>query len=119
MIFASTDGTRRTIGRILANDNTTTIVPNVPAGQKVTLDSIWVSCDGTGTAIDLWWSNGDDDFYLYQGKAVPANDGLLITDFHVSLRQGWSLKCRAATANHLTVTAVVIEGNASKGSNSQ
>jgi len=119
MIFAATDGTRRATGTILTTDTETVIIDAVPAGQKVTVDSIWVSCDATGTAISIWWSDGTNDFPLYQAKPVSANDRLAIENLHLPLRQGWSLKCQASDADHLTVTTVVIDGNANKGANTQ
>jgi len=119
MIFASTDGTRIAIGKNLSSTSSTTIVPAVAAGQKITLDSILVSCDGTGTAITVWWSDGTNNFNIINGTSVSANDVLQIRDLHIPLRQGYSLKCQAGTANHLSVTAVVIEGNSNRGANSQ
>jgi hypothetical protein len=119
MIFAQTQGNRRTVGNILSSTADTTIIADVPAGQRTTLESLMVSCDGTTTAFSLWVDTGSTDFYIYNAKSISSNDVLKLENHHVSLRPGWSLKCKASIASHLMVTTVVIEDNSNRGANGQ
>lgn len=115
MINAKTDGTRVPIGKNLSDTSATTIVPAGQAGRKITIDSILVSCGASATTVSLWWSDGTNNYHILNGSTVAANDIIQIKDLHIPLRQGHLLKCQAGTSDMLSVTTVVIEGNANRG----
>lgn len=109
MINSPLNGTRVPYGQKLTGTSNVTLV-SASAKRRVTIDSVFISCDATPTSLDLWWTDGTTSFYLLQAGAIPANDFVQIKDLHIPLqREGFALKCKASAANHLDVTVVGIE----------
>ena len=118
MIFAPNNANRSTSGFVLDTTADTVLVPTVVQGSRVTVDSIRVACDGTSTPITIWYDTGTAIINIAKAHPVQANDEYDIKDINIFLRTGWSLKCKAGTANHLDITVVFFESSANQGSNS-
>lgn len=81
------------------------------SGFDKTVESILVSCGDTGTDFTLVYNNGTTDFPLLNERAISAHDTFVLTDVHVVLSEGRSLKVKASAADQLTVVAVTLDGS--------
>lgn len=81
-------------------------------GSTLRLESLVASCDGTGSAFSLWLANGATSVFIVNSKTIAANDYLHIKDHPITLKPGWSLKCKDGTGGHIDVTACIAQAQA-------
>lgn len=110
-LYAPSQGNRTKSGKTLSTDTTTLVrVPAGNAAQRATVESIHVACGNSNTALSIWWvdKNGTETFLL-SGGVVAANNIFQITDLHLPLEGGESLKADAAAPDLLDVTVVFLQ----------
>jgi hypothetical protein len=83
--------------------NATTIISASSSGLD-TLESIAYAPDGSVT-LSIWATDGSTSWYIINNETVSA--ARIITDLHIQLTPGMSIKAQAGTANKVTVIAVV------------
>ena len=110
-LFAPTVAQRVTYPVKLTTTNATTIASVADAKRVLTLESVLICADAGGSTIDLWVTDGSTSYYLIKGKTIAANTYELLTDHHVVLTDGWSLKAQAGTANKIDITAIALRAN--------
>ena len=106
-LFAPSIGKRININsaQIASGSDTTLVTGKAQAPQ--TLESLMVSANGAAT-FSLWLNDGTTDYYIYRAKSVAANDVLFLQNHNIIIPEGWTLKCRAGTANSLDVTGTLL-----------
>lgn len=108
MIVTYSDGQRKTYAKKLDDASFHTLVPNSKGAVK-TLESLSASCDGTPTDFTLAYNDGTDDFYIENALEIAANTSYRLTDHHIQLKPGDSIKIKASAGNHIHVLAVMID----------
>lgn len=94
----------------LSTTNATTIAAAAEK-QTMTVDSVRLSAGAGGSTISLWVTDGTNIYYLIEGYTLAANTVLQIEGHHVPMRDGWSLKAQAGTANVIFISTVLIQSN--------
>jgi hypothetical protein len=90
--------------------SSTLIAAVADENRSFRLSSIIAACDGTPTTFSFWAEDGSANaYYIVNGDTVAANKSLQVTDHAFPLPKGWSFKCKAGTAGHLSVTAVLVQ----------
>jgi hypothetical protein len=87
----------------LTTTNATTIVSASAAGLD-TVEAIRYAPDGSVT-LSIWATDGSTDWKILNNETVSAAD--TISDLHIQLGAGMSIKAQAGTANKVTVMAIV------------
>jgi hypothetical protein len=83
--------------------------------QVKIVESICISCGGTGTDVWLTYTNGANDFPIWNEVPIAANTTLFITDFHLrigyrnDLNESQVLKAKAAAGDLATVIVITLD----------
>lgn len=109
-LISPLNGTRVYKPAKLTTTNATTIA-TAAEKQALTIDSVRLSARAGGSTISLWVTDGTTSYYLAEDYALSANTALQIEGHHIPMRDGWSLKAQAGTANIIDVSAVLIQSN--------
>ena len=112
-VFAQSSGQRIVTGKVLSTTAATTLI-TATADITHTVESIHWSVDTAGSTLSIWWNDGVADYYLMRGETEAANTRDQITDVHVVLRAGYTLKAQAGTASKIDVTVVTLQSNRSQ-----
>jgi ABC-type transporter Mla subunit MlaD len=107
MIITYSDGKRTTYARNLDDASAHVLVNN--RGMVKTLESLSASCDGTSTNFTLIYNDGTTDYFIKNAVVLAANTTDLLTNHHIQLKPGDSLKVKASAGNHISVVAVTID----------
>lgn len=100
-------GIRRTVSAVPADTNEATLFTAGNRGATV----VWLCIANGENAANLAtvkWNNGSTSYVLYNEKSVAADDSLM-TDVHIELPAGGSIKITSGDADELTFTITVIE----------
>lgn len=103
MVIEST-GRQKAYGVKLISTNATTIVAGPSSGID-TLESLSYSC-AASTTLSIWLTDGTTSWYLLNGETIAANTHAIITDHHLQIPSGWSLRAQAAAADRIDILAV-------------
>lgn len=68
------------------------------------LESLVAACTTGGSTFSLWVNDGTNNVFILNAKAIAANDYLQI-QHPITLKDGWSLKCKDHTGAKISVTA--------------
>lgn len=84
------------------------------------LDSLRATADATGATFTLWIDDGNgNSINIINAKAVAANSYEDLKDHCLTLSRGQSFKCKASAANHLDVTAALVQTTSKRPDNGQ
>lgn len=115
-LFIPASGQRVLKPKKLTTTNATTIA--TPSEKKIlTIESITISTAGTGGSISLYVNDGTTDYYIMNALPLGARALYTVTDAHIPLRSGWTLKALASAANQFDILAVLIQSNPTNGNN--
>lgn len=114
-LITQSSGTRITVGAKLTTTGATTILTGT-ANIVYTIDKIHWSVDTAGSTLDMWWSDGTNNFYIVKTESEGANTRDGIENLHIVLRNGYTLKAQAGTANKIDITVVALQTGQSASS---
>ena len=104
-LYTSVPGSPETWVKNLPDTATYTIATATDS-RSFRLESIVAACTTGGSTFSLWVNDGAADVYILNAKSVSANDYLKL-EHPVTLKPGWSLKCKDHTGAKLSVTATL------------
>ena len=109
-LFAQTNGQRVLKPKLLTTTGATTIC-TAAEKRTLTLESLLISVGATPSALAVWITDGTTDYPIINGPTLAATTTTTITDQHIPLADGWSLKAQAGVANTISILATVIQSN--------
>lgn len=104
-VITPAGGSPETWARNLADTSDYTIATANEA-RAFRLESIVAACTTGGSTFSLWLSDGVNDVYILNAKAIAANDYLKL-EHPIALKKGWALKCKDHIGAKISVTAVL------------
>lgn len=106
-------GKARPIASAPADTNEATLFT---AAKGNALIGLWVA-NGTGSPANatVKWGDGSTDYPLIDTFAVPAYGYLIEPEIYIPLGSSYTVKITSGTANALTFTIVILEGQSAVG----
>ena len=106
-------GRSRPISSTPADTNEATLFT---AGPGNSVHGLYITnMTGTDANATVKWGDGSTDYAVINTETIHANAGLFEPEFYIPLRENYTIKITSDTADALTFTIIVLEGQSGTG----